>query len=104
GHDGAAGWHGKRCWVDPSGRRRCQANVFLFGVSKCGTTSLAAWMTHHPALRWVSNLATIGRIGEEAHVLDEMGNEEFHAMLRQGPSGKYGQTAPTAEEEDKVVD
>lgn len=61
-------------------------------------------MTHHPALRWVSNLATIGIKGEEAHVLDEMGGEDFRAMLGRGPGGKYGQTAPVAEEEDKVID
>ncbi|CAM9239969.1 unnamed protein product [Scytosiphon promiscuus] len=106
GHDDAEGaaWRGGRCWTDPSGQGRCQANVFLFGVSKCGTTSLATWMTHHPALRWVSNLAKIGEIGEEAHVLDEMGDEGFRAMLAEGPGGKYGQTAPAAAEEDKVID
>lgn len=27
----------RRCWVSQDGRRRCQANVFFFGVSKCGT-------------------------------------------------------------------
>lgn len=26
----------ERCWQDKSGRHRCQANVFFFGVSKCG--------------------------------------------------------------------
>lgn len=36
GHAEGTGWHGGRCWVDTSGRHRCQANVFLFGVSKCG--------------------------------------------------------------------
>lgn len=31
------GWHDERCWPDhETGRHRCQANVFLFGVSKCG--------------------------------------------------------------------
>lgn len=31
-----ARWDGDRCWFDEIGRPRCQANVFLFGVSKCG--------------------------------------------------------------------
>lgn len=61
-------------------------------------------MTHHPALRWVSNLDKIGMIGEEAHVLDEMGDEGFREMLAEGPGGKYGRTAPAAKEEDKVID
>lgn len=61
-------------------------------------------MANHPALRWVSNLRMIGRVAEEAHVLDEMGNEGFQQMLGEGPAGKYGQTAPFAEESDKVID
>ncbi|CAM9942045.1 unnamed protein product [Ectocarpus fasciculatus] len=105
GDHSGGGWHEERCWADhETGRHRCQANVFLFGVSKCGTTSLASWMAHHPALRWVSNLRMIGRVAEEAHVLDEMGSEGFQQMLGEGPSGKYGQTAPVAEESDKVID
>ena len=31
-----ARWDGDRCWFDEIGRPRCQANVFLFGLSKCG--------------------------------------------------------------------
>ncbi|CBJ27658.1 expressed unknown protein [Ectocarpus siliculosus] len=61
-------------------------------------------MAHHPALQWVSNLHMIGRVAEEAHVLDELGKEDFQQMLGQGPTGKYGQTAPFAEESDKVID
>lgn len=37
GRDHSGGWHDERCWPDhETGRYRCQANVFLFGVSKCG--------------------------------------------------------------------
>lgn len=70
-----------------------------------GTSSLAAWMAHHPALRWVSNDHHIGKRGEEAHVLDEMGAEGFNEMLGQGTAGKYGRTAPVvASESDRVID
>eukprot|EP00752_Nemacystus_decipiens_P004330 g3955.t1 len=100
-----ARWGAGRCWFDETGLQRCQANVFLFGVSKCGTSSLAAWMAHHPALRWVSNLRQIGVTGEEAHVLDEMGATGFNEMLGEGPAGKYGMTAPVvANETDRVID
>lgn len=70
-----------------------------------GTSSLAAWMAHHPTLRWVSNLKQIGVAGEEAHVLDEMGAGDFNEMLGQGTAGKYGRTAPVvANETDRVID
>ena len=38
-----ARWSGGRCWLDEMGRQRCQANVFLFGVSKCGESGERAW-------------------------------------------------------------
>lgn len=31
-----ATWPSDRCWLDKGDQSRCQANVFLFGVSKCG--------------------------------------------------------------------
>ena len=38
-----------RCFsAGEGGRTRCHANIFFFGVSKCGTTSLAHWMAEHP--------------------------------------------------------
>lgn len=61
-------------------------------------------MVHHPALRWVSNAHQIGEPGNEAHVLDEMGAGGFNEMLGQGTAGKYGRTAPVANETDRVID
>lgn len=47
-----------RCFVaEGEERTRCHANIFFFGVSKCGTTSLAHWMAEHPEVcirRWSS--------------------------------------------------
>lgn len=38
-----------RCFVAKGEEEtRCHANIFFFGVSKCGTTSLAHWMGEHP--------------------------------------------------------
>lgn len=47
----------------------------------------------------------IGAVGEEAHVLDEMGAGDFDEMLGQGTAGRYGRTAPVvANETDRVID
>ncbi|CAN0027627.1 unnamed protein product, partial [Hapterophycus canaliculatus] len=78
---------------------RCHANVFLFGVSKCGTTSLAHWMAEHPELRWVSNpeVHRHHRRGAEAHVIEMMEKDDFASAV-------YPLTAPEASRTDPVVD
>lgn len=50
-----ARWDGGRCWFDEIGRPRCQANVFLFGVSKCGESgerSLSHSSSAHHTQGW----------------------------------------------------
>ena len=47
----------------------------------------------------------IGAVGEEPHVLDEMGAGDVNEMLGQGTAGRYGRTAPVvANETDRVID
>ncbi|CAM9176068.1 unnamed protein product [Ectocarpus sp. 12 AP-2014] len=76
---------------------RCHANVYFFGVSKCGTTSLAHWMARHPALRWVSNTwHTRHKDGGEAHVM-ELGTIKDNEST-------YALTAPMAAQTDTVID
>lgn len=73
-----------------------------------GTTSLAFWMTHHPALRWVSKVTMLGEAGEEAHVLDAPSAAIFDEMIERSllphGKGKFAATAPEAVEADRVID
>ncbi|CAM9312319.1 unnamed protein product [Ectocarpus fasciculatus] len=87
-----------RCFVlEGEDSPRCHANVYFFGMSKCGTTSLAHWMARHPSLRWVSNTwHTRQKEGGEAHVM-EMGT------IRDNDS-VYALTAPMAAQTDTVID
>lgn len=87
-----------RCFVlEGEDSSRCHANVYFFGVSKCGTTSLAHWMIRHPALRWVSNTwHTRHKQGGEAHVM-EMSTIKDNAST-------YALTAPMAAQTDTVID
>lgn len=105
-------WHGEgrmavidkelqdRCFVlKGEERTRCHPNVFFFGVSKCGTTSMVKWMTEHPQLRWASRVKSSGKAikpGQEARALQFKTKEEFAA--------KYPFTAPAATEADPVID
>eukprot|EP00752_Nemacystus_decipiens_P013821 g12271.t1 len=96
-----------RCFVvegeeEGEERHRCHPNIFFFGVSKCGTTSMAKWMTKHPQLRWVSRVKTTGVLtkpGQEARALqlNKYKTEEEFAHA-------YPLTAPEADEADPVVD
>eukprot|EP00903_Cladosiphon_okamuranus_P014093 g13099.t1 len=101
--EGAGQGDSRRCWVSRDGRRRCQANVFFFGVSKCGTTSLAQWMAQHPSLRWVYNFGHPGEGGYEAHVLDKP-NPIVKAHLLPTSNSRFAALAPEAVEEDRVID
>lgn len=89
-----------RCFVlEGEERTRCHPNIFFFGVSKCGTTSMAKWMTNHPQLRWVSRVKSSGKQtkpGQEARALQFRTKEEF--------ASEYPFTAPEATEADHVID
>lgn len=89
-----------RCYVlKGEEQTRCHPNIFFFGVSKCGTTSMAHWMVNHPQLRWVSRVKSSGELikpGQEARALQFQTNEEFIS--------KYRYTAPEATEADPVID
>ncbi|CAN0496512.1 unnamed protein product, partial [Ectocarpus sp. 8 AP-2014] len=87
-----------RCFVlEGEDSSRCHANVYFFGVSKCGTTSLAHWMARHPALRWVSNAwHTRHKQGGEAHVMEM-------STIKDNES-TYALTAPMAAPSDTVID
>lgn len=92
-----------RCFVlQGEEQTRCHPNIFFFGVSKCGTTSMVKWMTKHPQMRWVSRVKTTGLLikpGQEARALllnKYKTKDEF--------ADKYPFTAPEAAETDPVVD
>lgn len=89
-----------RCFVlEGEERTRCHPNVFFFGVSKCGTTSMAKWMVKHPQLRWVTRVKSSGKQikpGQEGRALQIKTLEEF--------ASKYPLTAPEAAETEPVVD
>eukprot|EP00903_Cladosiphon_okamuranus_P015279 g14119.t1 len=89
-----------RCFVvEGEERTRCHPNIFFFGVSKCGTTSMVKWMAKHPSFRWVSRVKSSGKLikpGQEARAFQFQTNEEF--------TSKYPFTAPAATEADPVVD
>ena len=66
-------------------------------------------MTHHPALKWVSNANSYRRApGVESHVFDGLTDDNFDAMIERSlpPYGedKFAKTAPEASETDKVID
>eukprot|EP00903_Cladosiphon_okamuranus_P014094 g13100.t1 len=95
--DNAFDHRSDRCFVAKGEEKtRCHANIFLFGVSKCGTTSLAHWMFEHPELRWVTHPDAPDKVGGEAHVMEIMGGD--------GHDGAYALTAPEADETDPVMD
>lgn len=82
-----------RCYVlEGEEKTRCHANVYFFGVSKCGTTSLARWMSLHPQVQWVA--LPDRRRGSESHVLEDPLLDEK----------TYGLTGPEAAEADAVLD
>ena len=92
-----------RCFVlEGEEQTRCHPNIFFFGVSKCGTTSMVKWITKHPQMRWVSRLKTTGvpiKPGQEARALQltkYKTKEEF--------AYKYPLTAPEAAQADPVID
>ncbi len=75
-----------------------------------GTTSLAYWMTHHPALKWVSNAKRNHPTppGEESHVFDGLTDAAHETMVKlsllPNGEGSFAKTAPVAVLTDKVID
>ncbi|CBN74649.1 Sulfotransferase [Ectocarpus siliculosus] len=96
-----------RCFVGAEGDHRCYPTVFFFGTSKCGTTSLARWLDHHPATHWVANPRRPHQIEEtgvkEAHVFDDppKGDPAFEEGMHHE---KLFITTPKSGAEDVVID
>ena len=67
-------------------------------------------MTHHPALKWVSNANSYQRYpAVESHVFDGgLTDDKYDAMIERSlpPYGedRFAKTAPEASETDKVID
>jgi len=67
-------------------------------------------MTHHPALRWVSNAKRNHPTppGEESHVFDAPTDAAHEAMIElsllPNGQGRFAESAPVAVFADKVID
>lgn len=94
-----------RCFVlEGEEQTRCHPNIFFFGVSKCGTTSMAKWITKHPQMRWVSRVKSSGLLkpGQEAQ---EAGALQMKRYKTKGDfADRYPFTAPEATAADPVID
>ncbi len=71
---------------------------------------MAYWMTHHPALKWVSNARRNHATppGEESHVFDAPTDAAHETMVKlsllPNGEGRFAETAPVAVFTDKVID
>ncbi|CAM9370334.1 unnamed protein product [Scytosiphon promiscuus] len=85
-------------------RQRCLPTVFFLGVSKCGTTSLSDWLSHHPRIRWVRRPQHLYYL--EAHVFDVPPDpKEWRQSVRSPSSSQLrDRLSVAAEAKDAVID
>ncbi|CAN0275443.1 unnamed protein product [Pylaiella littoralis] len=95
-----------RCFTDLEGFHRCYPTVFFFGTSKCGTTSLARWLDHHPSTHWMANPRNVNnaQVGlKESHVFDDTlkGKRKLEQSILHE---KLSITAPKTSADSVVID